>query len=271
MPISRLFALPAAGLSLVLAHFAIAMTAPRQADPRVADLVQSGKVRVGLFASQFTKNAATGEPTGVWVESARALAARIGVELEVRQHPTPPAAVACLKAGECDLLFLPLDARAASVGDFSPPIFQFDYTLLVPADFPIRTVADADRPGVRIAAVRNHASAGELARHLKEAELVYADTPEPTFDLLRAGRANAMASARPTLLAFSEHLPGSRVLEERYGANINRMVVPKGKAGWLAYVSEFVEDAKASGLVQKAIDRVGPRGSAVAAPGDSNE
>jgi hypothetical protein len=44
-----------------------------------------------------------------------------------------------------------------------------------------------------------------------------------------------------------------------------------GDDQWLAYVSEFVEDAKASGLVQKAIDRVGPRGSAVAAPGDSNE
>ena len=59
-------------------------------------------------------------------------------------------------------------------------------------------------------------------------------------------------------------LTGSRLAPKC--SNVNRMVVPKGKAGWLAYVSEFVEDAKASGLVQKAIDRVGPRGSAVAPP-----
>lgn len=58
----------------------------------------------------------------------------------------------CLKAGACDLLFLPFEARAANVGDFSPPIFQFDYTLLVPGGSSIRSVADADRPGVRIAA-----------------------------------------------------------------------------------------------------------------------
>ena len=169
-------------------------------DPRVADLVQAGKIRVGLFLPQYIKDPVTGEMKGVWVEIARALAARIGVQVVLLEHPTPPEAVDCLKAGACDLLFLPFDARAANVGDFSPPIFQFDYTLLVPAGSSIRSVADADRPGVRIAAVRNHASTIELSRLLKQAELVYAETPDRTFDLLRTGQADAMASARPTLL-----------------------------------------------------------------------
>jgi polar amino acid transport system substrate-binding protein len=237
-------------------------------DPRVADLVQVGKIQVGLFVSQYIKDPATGELKGVWVEIARVLAARIGVQVVLLEHPTPPETVECLKAGACDLLFLPFDARAANVGEFSPPIFQFDYTLLVPAGSSVRSVADADRHGVRIAAVRNHASTLTLSRLLKQAELVYAETPDPSFDLLRTGRADAMASARPTLLSFSTQLPGSQVLEDRYGANINRMVVPKGKAGWLDYVSEFVEEAKASGLVQKAIDRAGPRGVTVAPPGN---
>src|SRR5262245_6311711 len=241
----------------------------RQAtNPRVADLVRAGKVRVGVFPPQYTKDPLTSEVRGVWVESARALATRIGVEVVLLEYPTPPAAVACLKAGACDLLFLPFDARVANIGDFSPPIFQFDYTLLVPADSSVRSVVDADRHGVRIAAVCNHASTLTLSRLLKQAELVYAETPDSTFDLLRTGRADAMASARPTLLSFSTQLPGSQVLEDRYGANINRMVVPKGKAGWLDYVSEFVEEAKASGLVQKAIDHAGPRGTQVAPPGN---
>jgi polar amino acid transport system substrate-binding protein len=250
---------------LVGATFANAQQAP---DPRVGDLVRASKVRFGLFVPQYIKDPATGELRGVWSEIAQAFAARIGVQVVLLEHPTPPMAVECLKAGACDLLFLPFDPRAANVGDFSPPIFQFDYTLLVPAGSPVRSVADADRPGVRIAAVRNHASTIELSHLLKQGELVYADTPVPTFDLLRTGRADAMASARPALLGFSTQLPGSRVLEDRYGANINRMVVPKGKAGWLAYVSEFVEEAKASGLVQKAIDRAGPRGVTVAPPGN---
>jgi polar amino acid transport system substrate-binding protein len=255
-------------LGALLATANIGHAQEKASDPRVADLVQAGKLRVGLFPPQYTKDAATGELKGVWAEIARALAARLGVQLVFLERPTPPEAVACLKGNACDMLFLPFDDRAANVGDFSNPIFQFDYTLLVPASSAIRSVADADRPGVRIAAVRNHASTVTLSGLLKNAQLVYAETPQPTFDLLQTEKTDVMASTRNALLEFAEQLPGSRVLEDRYGANINRMVVPKGKAEWLAYVTEFVEEAKASGLVQKAIDRAGPRGVTLAPPGD---
>src|SRR5262245_53466545 len=115
-------------LSALVASIGTA-SAQQSPDPRVADVVRSGKIRVGLFLPQYTKDSETEELKGVWAESARALAARIGVLVELLEHPTPPQAVACLKADTCDLLFLPLDARSSDVGDFSPPIFQFDYTL----------------------------------------------------------------------------------------------------------------------------------------------
>jgi hypothetical protein len=66
--------------------------------------------------------------------------------------------------------------RAADLGDFSPPIFQFDHTLLVPGNSAIQQVADADRSGIKIAAVRNDASTMELSRLLRQAELAFADT-----------------------------------------------------------------------------------------------
>ncbi len=51
-------------------------------DPRVADLVQAGKLRVGLglgTPATAMKNPATGELRGPAVDLGRALAARIGV------------------------------------------------------------------------------------------------------------------------------------------------------------------------------------------------
>jgi len=255
-------------LLLALIASAAAASAQPTSDSRVADLVKRGEVRIGLFLPQYIKDASTGELKSVWAESARAFAARVGIPVVLIEHPTPPQAIACLKSGACDLLFLPFDDRSASVGDFSPPIFQFDYTLLVPASSPVHRVADVDRSGMRIAAVRNHASTIELSHLLKQAQLTYAETPEQTFELLRSGRAAAMASARPTLLTYSAQLAGSSVLEDRYGANVNRMVVPKGKTAWLSYVSEFVEDAKATGVVLKAIERGGPPGVTVSPPGD---
>ncbi len=48
-------------------------------------------------------------------------------------------------------------------------------------------------------------------------------------------------------------LAGSRVLKDRYGVNLAAMVVATGQARRLAYINEFVEEAKASGLVQQAV------------------
>lgn len=70
-------------LSLMLVALLAGATAAKPlqtADPRIADLMQAGKVRVGLFPSFFyTKNPATGELQGVGIEIARALAARLGL------------------------------------------------------------------------------------------------------------------------------------------------------------------------------------------------
>ena len=215
-------------------------------DARVADLIQAGKVRVGLFPPQNTKDPVTGELRSVWVEIARALAARIGVQVVLVEHSTPPQVVDCLKADACDVVFLPFDSRAAEIGGFSSPFIEFDFTYLVPAGSLIQSIADADRLGIRIAVVRNHASTAALNRVLKQAKLVYAETPDPTFDLLRTGDADVMASARSTLLEYSTKLPGSPVLKDRYGATLNRVVLPKDQAGRrLAYINEFVEEAKA--------------------------
>ena len=148
---------------------------------------------------------------------------------------------------------------------FSPPILQLDYTFLVPGASSIQRMSDVDRPGVRIAAVRDHASTLTLSRMLKHAQLVYAATPDPAFELLRSGQADAFASIRGVLLAYSANLAGSRVLDEHYGANLLGMAVAKDQSARLAYISEFIEQAKASGLVQQAIDRSGLPGYKVAA------
>ena len=45
------------------------------------------------------------------------------------------------------------------------------------------------------------------------------------------------------------------------------MAVPKGKPDALAYVSQFVEEAKASGLVRKSLDAMNLQNSQVAPAG----
>ena len=88
------------------------------------------------------------------------------------------------------------------------------------------------------------------------------------FDVLRAGNVEVFAVPRPTALQFSAQLPGSRVLEDRFYFVFHAIAVPKGQAGRLAYLSEFIEEAKASGVVQRALERARLRGAQVAPPGN---
>lgn len=238
----------------------------RPADPRIADLVRAGKIRGALFMPQYSADPVTGELRGaaggiVMVALARALEARVGVEVVLVGHMTPVDAMRCLKAGACDVMLgMGVEPTRATEIDFSPPYMQLDFSYLVPAGSAIQSADQADRPGVRIAAVRNHASTLGLSSILKHAKMVYAETPDTAFDLLRAGHADALAQARPVLLDYSLALPGSRVLQDSYGAYLLAMAVPKGQPGRLAYITEFIEDAKASGLVQRAIEQAGLRG-----------
>jgi polar amino acid transport system substrate-binding protein len=103
-------------------------------------------------------------------------------------------------------------------------------------------------------------------RVIKQAQPVYADTYDPTFELLRSGNADAFASIREMLLQYSAQLPGSRVLDDSYQINLAGIAIPKGNSGQLAYFSEFLDDMKRSGSLQRMIDELGLRGVDVAMP-----
>jgi polar amino acid transport system substrate-binding protein len=238
-------------------------------DPRVTDLIRSGRVRVGLglVPTFATKDPATGELRGVAIDLARALAARLGVELVPVAYPSPPSVLDGLQTGAWDVAFLGIDPTRATVVDFSPPYLLVESTYLVPADSSIRHVADADQPGVRIAVTGKSVEDLMLSRLLQRAELLRVDTVSAGFDALRAGNAGVFAAPRPTLLGFSARLPGSRVLEDRFHAVSHAMAAPKGEAGRLAYISDFIDEAKSSGLVQRAVESAGLRGVQVAPAG----
>jgi polar amino acid transport system substrate-binding protein len=261
---------------LLLASAALALAVSRPApaapttDPRVADLVRAGAVRVALApTSHTTKDPATGEWRGPAVDLGRELAARLGLPLVQVEYLTPGKIVERANADEWDVtLILAIQPERAAVMEFSPPYLEDDFTYLVPAGSRIRSAADADQPGVRIAVPRGFAVDLFLTRTLKQATLVRVDTFAAALELLRTGQAEAFTVFRSALLALAPQLPGSRVLEDRFLVSSLSIAVPKGQLGRLAYVSEFIEQVKASGSVQQAITRAGFTGARVAPPAD---
>lgn len=242
--------------------------AQQATDPRGAGLVRAGAIRIGVFPSfQYSEDSATGQPRGLAIGISRALAAHLGrVDVMTVKFSTAQNVIECVKTGGCDIGFTLIDPARATEVDFTPAFVRSDYTYLLPAGSPIRAAAEADRPGIRIAAVRGHASTAAWLRVAKHATPVYADTFEGAVDLLRNGQADAFASNREILLEYSSDLSGSRVLEDSYQSGLAGVAVAKGNAGRLAIVSEFLDDMKRSGLLQRIIDDLNLRGIAIIPP-----
>ena len=236
------------------------MPAPPTADPRIADIARSGALRLALFPSFFYRRDAGGEPRGVGIEIAQALAERIGVVLRPTEYPSPPKVVEGLAAGLADVALLGIDPVRGKEVDFSPPLLAADFTYLVPENSAARAIADADRPGVRVALVRHHAMDTALRGKLTAAVPVYVDTPDAAYDLFREGLADVLAGIRPGLLMYAGKLLGTRVLDDAYGRNVIALAVKKGEAGRLAYVGEFAMQARANGTVTRAIASAALRG-----------
>lgn len=254
---------------MATASLSIAASLQPSPDPRVADLVAAGKIRAGLgignHAAAF-KDPITGELQGMATRLAQALAAQIGVPLEIVQYARPGAVFEGAQNNAWDVTFLVVDPERTAEADATPPYMQSEFTYLVPSGSKIRTVADADRPGIRIGVPRGDAVDLSLTRILKHATLTRADSQAAGIGLLRAGAINAYAAPRSALLALSAQVPGSHVLADAFATTVWAGYVPKGHAGRLAYVTEFVEEAKANGLVARLIAREGLRGIDVTPP-----
>ena len=104
------------------------------ADPRVADLVRTGRVRLARFPPMYTKDSATGEVGGMAIELARALAACLGIAVAPVEYSTPGRSSRASRPARAHAPFLAVDPSRASAVDFSPPDVERDFTYLVPAD-----------------------------------------------------------------------------------------------------------------------------------------
>lgn len=241
----------------------------QSSDPRVSDIAATGKLRVGIGLANLVsgvKDPATGELRGVAVDIGRALATRIKVEFQPIEYPRPGVVLGGARSNAWDVTFLVIDPARAADADFSAPYMESDFTLLVPAASAIRNFADADQPVIRIGVPRGDAVDLRLTRIVKKAELVRVDNQAAGADLLRTGQTHAYAAPRPALLEMSSHLPGSHVLEDSFATISFAGFVPKGHDPRLAYVGEFVEEAKASGLIKTLIEHAGLHGIKVASP-----
>ena len=231
------------------------------------DLASAGRLRVGINYGNFIlarRDPVTGESHGVAIDLASELARRLGVPVEIVAYDSVAVMVDAARAGAWDIAFLGSDPEREQVISFTAAYLEIEASYLVPSGSPLRAVGEVDRAGVRVAAPAKANYELYLRRSLKAAQLVSTPGADAAFELLIGGKVDALAGLKQVLIGLTEKLPGSRMLEGRFMAVQQSIGVPKGRDAGLGYLRGLVEEAKASGLVARAIDKTGARGVSVA-------
>jgi len=208
---------------------------------------------------------ASGQPAGVSIDLARAFAAKLGVECELVVFDTAGKSVDAVKAEQADIGFFAIDPLRGEGIRFTAPYVLIEGAYLVRDDSPLRDNGEVDRPGTRIVVARGSAYDLYLARTLKSAELVYAQTSPNVVDEFLARRADAAAGVKQQLQADAARVGAVRLLPGRFMVIEQAMGIPAGRGEVAqALLAAFVELAKASGFVEEALSRHGIQGAVVA-------
>jgi polar amino acid transport system substrate-binding protein len=231
------------------------------------ELAPSGTLRIGLNYGNFLlvlKDEPDGSPRGIAPDLGRELGRRLGAPVEFVKFKQAGQLADGVRDGNCDVGFLGAEPQRANEIAFTSAYLEIPVTFLVPAGSKIRSLAEVDRDGVRIAVSARSAYDLYLSRTLKHAKLERVEGIDASYELFRKNGLEVLAGLKPRLVSDQEKLPGSRVLDGQVTGVQQAVGVSKKREAAARFTREFVDDIKRSGLVAKIIERHGVRGVTVA-------
>jgi len=242
---------------------------PQNSPEARAELAPGGKLRAGINHSNFllvNPGSPFGAPKGIAPDLALELGRRAGVPVEFVSFDAAGKLADAVKSAEVDIGFLGNEPQRADVIAFSPAYLELPVTYLVPAGSPIARLEDVDREGVRIAVSARSAYDLFLTRNLRHAQLVRAEGIPASAKRFAAEGLEALAGLKPGLMEEARKLPGSRVLDGQVTAVQQSIGAPKHRQAAAAFLREFIEDVKRSGVVRRLVEKHGVKGIDVAPP-----
>ena len=233
------------------------------------ELIPTGKLRAGIvfapkMSALFVIKEADGTPRGITADLSRGLADKLGVPVEFSIAPNSGLVTDMLAAAEIDVSFMPVDDERRKRIDFGPYFCMIESTYMVTGPSGLKTLADVDQKHVRVVGIANTTTIRASMRMLKNTQPIAATSIDDAVAMLHAGKADAFALGRDSLPDFVKDFPGSRIVDGGFQQTGIAIAVPKGRPQALAAVTQFMQEAKASGAVRRAMDRAGMQALEVA-------
>lgn len=238
-------------------------------DKAKAELAPTGVLRAGINLSNFllvTGRAANGNPEGVSPDMAHAIADKLGVPVQYVPFKTPGELADQVDNNVWDIGNIGAEPQRAQKIFFTAAYCEIEATYMVPVDSPIKSIAEVDKKGVRIAVSARSAYCLWLENNIKNATLVQVSGLDAAYDKFVADKFEVLAGLRPGLLKDMEKAPGMKILDGKFSAVQQAVGTPRKNSAGAQFLAEFVEEAKKSGLVASFITKHKVKGLSVAPP-----
>lgn len=228
-------------------------------DPQVVkELAPTGILRAGINLSNFllvTGKTDAGDPVGVAPDMAAEIARRLGVAVRYVPFPQPGPLADKVDTDTWDIGLIGAEPQRAQKIAFTTAYCEIQSTYLVPPGSPLGSIADVDKPGIRIACTARTAYGLWLENNIKHATLVWTDTLDNSYDKFVADKLDALAGLRPKLLSEVTKLPGAAVLDGQFSAVQQAIGTSRKNAVAPQFLQSFVDEVKRNGFVAGLIAR----------------
>ncbi len=234
-----------------------------------AQLAPTGVLRAGINLSNFllvTGRSESGDPTGVAPDMAREIATALGVAVKYATFKSPGELGDQVGKDVWDIGLIGAEPQRAEKIQFTAAYVEIEATYMVPEGSPITSIADVDRKGVRIAVSARSAYDLWLVNNIRNATLVQVSGLDAAYEKFMSDKLEVLAGLRPGLLKDVEKAPGLKILDGKFTAVQQAVGTAKANVEAAAFLADFVEKAKKSGMVQGFIDRHRVKGLSVAPP-----
>lgn len=241
---------------------ALSIGAGAAEDNVMKQLSPTGKLRVGVAYAPastpiFVAKDAVGAVHGVPRDLGSALAKTLNVSVELVVMATTGELTEACSSGAIDIGFMPADDERRKRLDFSPPYFVIESTYLAAGSSGIKSFSDVDQSEVTVVGIAGSTTMRAASRSLKSAKIVPAKSVDEAMAMMKAGTAQALALTHDALPSLQRELPGSRILDGAFQTTGVAIAVQKDRPAALAYVKDFIENAKANGIIRRAFDGAG--------------
>src|SRR6478736_4880031 len=225
-------------------------------DKARAELAPTGVLRAGINLSNFllvTGRSASGEPEGVSPDMAREIAKSLGVPVHYVPYKTPGELGDAVGSNAWDIGLIGAEPQRAEKIAFTAAYVEIEATYMVPPGSPIKSIAEVDRKGVRIAVSARSAYGLWLENNIKNATLMPVSGLDAAFNKFKDDKLDVLAGLRPGLLKDIEKMPGATILDGKFSAVQQAVGTAKANKAGAEFLAGFVEEAKKSGLVGRLI------------------